>query len=227
MSAALTIDMREFNRAAELCIAHSERTYPQFINGQLLAVTSQAIKQTEKADANRIAYEMAGNVRTKLRTSRKTGKRSATRQYDVIETSLAARIINARLKASGMPLIWGKELAKAARRMIGARLRAVAFIRSGWVYAVRTLSREVGYSSGRADAAAMRGQPKGYAIPAKRVVSGAVTGTAVNTALIQNERTPMPVAMRGLQAAINYVARDMLDHLQKKLQPVLNQYSAR
>jgi hypothetical protein len=229
MSASITVSLQEFHRAAELAIQRSERTYPQFINGQSLAVASQATKLTEKADANRIAYEMAGNVRTKIRVSKMTGRKKAVRQYDVMEGSLAARIINARLVERGEKPIFGRELVKAARKMIGAKLRSVSFIRSGWIYAVRTLSAAVGYSAGSqaGNTARMMGQPKGYARPARTAISSMVTCEIANTALIEEGRTPMPVALNGLEAALRFVARDMMAHLAKKLQPEFNAVSAR
>jgi hypothetical protein len=158
MSAQLTVDFQNFSRACNEVVKSSERTFPEFANSRMLFVSKKAIEDTEKADASRIAYQLAGNVRTKIRISRKTGKRKAVRQYDVMEDSLAARIVNAKLKAAGQSLIWGRELAKAARRLIGARLRSVAFIRSGWVYAIRTLAPLVGQSSIAPGATKMSGQ---------------------------------------------------------------------
>lgn len=225
----MTVALQECNRAAEQAVAHSERTYPQFINGQALSVALRAVKQTKKADASRIVYALVGNVRTKVRVSRKTGKRVATRQYDVAEESLAARIVNARLVERGEKPIFGKELVKAVKRMIGARLRAVAFIRSGWIYAIRTLSATVGYSARPAsgEAARMRGQAKGYARPARSVLSGTVAAEIGNTALIHEQRNPMPVAQRGLELALRETARDMMEHLRKKLQPICTAVSAK
>lgn len=226
MSANMTFALHEFHRAAELCVQHSERTYPQFINGQSLAVAARAIRETERANAQQIAAQLAKDVSVKTRVSTKTGKEKRTYRYKVDENTLAARIINARLVARGETPIWGKELAKAARRLIGARLKAVSFIRSGWIYAVKTLAASVGYASARGDSARMTGQPKGYARPARTAISSAVTCEIANTALLQDERTPMPVAVRGLDAALRFVSRDMLDHLAKKLQPVFKQFSA-
>jgi Mg/Co/Ni transporter MgtE len=96
MTPQLKIATEEFNRAADVCVQHSERTYDKFINSRGLHVAKKAIEDTEKADASRIVYQLAGNVRTRISVSRKTGKRKTTRQYDATEASLAARIINAR-----------------------------------------------------------------------------------------------------------------------------------
>lgn len=227
MSVSLIADFKSFAAAANAVVADSERTFPEFANSRMLFVAKKAIEDTEKADANRIAYQLAGNVRTKIRISRKTGKRKAVRQYDVMEDSLAARIVNAKLKAAGQSLIWGRELAKAARRLIGARLRSVAFIRSGWVYAIRTLAPLVGQSSIAPGATKMSGQVKGYAYPARFAISSVVKCEIGNTALIEDKRSPMAIAERGLSSAVRREQSEMLARWQKKLQPVMDKYSAR
>lgn len=227
MSASLHIAGEEFHRAAEQCIKHSERTYHQFINGQSLAVASRAIKETERANAQQIAAQLAKNVSVKSRTSAKTGKVRNSLKYSVDQNTLAARIINARLIARGEKPIWGKELSKAARRMVGARIKAVNFIRSGWIYAVKTLSAAVGYSAGPRDGARMTGVAKGYAKPARPAVNSVVSAEIANTALLRDKRTPLPVAERGLSAALSFVAKDMLAHLAKKLDPVFKEVSAK
>lgn len=227
MSAELKIAVQEFNRAAQACIERSERTYDRFINSRALHIAKKAIQDTEKADANRIAYELAGNVQTRLRVSRKTGQRKASRKYDVMEDSLAARIVNARLAKDGSArLVWGKELAKRARKLIAARLRAVAFIRSGWIYAIRTLAATVGGGAGAIGAARMSGQPKGYARPARRAINSNVTAEIGNTALL-SEDARSKVAAKGLARAMDRERREMVDHAFKIFQPVMNSVSAK
>lgn len=214
--------MTEFNKAAEQCIRESERTYPQFINGQLLAVASRALKATAAASKDRIAVEM-GQVATSIK---------GRRIYRTDTASLAHRIINARRARAGLPLIWGNELDQAARKMVASRLRAVNFIRSGWIYAIRTLARAVGYRSEATDQSArMSGTPKGRAVPANRAFDSIVEGLVENTALLTvsksgTQSNPMPVAQKGLQTAIDETRRDMLDHLAEKLRPIFKSHSA-
>ncbi len=226
MSAELKISMQEFNRAAELCVQRSERTYDKFINSRALHVAKKAIEDTEKASADKIVFELAHNVAAKSRISRKTGKRKITRTYDLSEQSLAARIVNARLVARGEKTIWGAELVRKAKRMIGGRTKAVAFIKSGWIYAVRTLGAAVGGGAGVLGATRMSGQAKGYAKPARRAINSVVTAEIANTALL-SEDARSRVAVKGLAKAFDRERKEMLEHAFKTLQPVFSSVSAK
>lgn len=225
MSATLEISVKEFSRAAEICIQRSERTYDKFINSRALHVAKKAIEDTEKANGDKIAYELASNVRTQMRVSKKTGMRKTLRKYDVMEDSLAARIVNARLSKAGEALVFGKELAKKARRLIGARLRAVAFIRSGWIYAIRTLGAAVGGAGSNQGAARMTGQPKGYARPARRAVNSVVMAEIGNTALLSE--AARSVGQKGLAKAFDRERKEMLDHAFRTLKQPVESVSAK
>jgi hypothetical protein len=109
--------------------------------------------------------------------------------------------------------------------MIAARVRAVAFIRSGWVYAVRALGRAVGGSTSVMGAARMKGQAKGYGIPARPAINSTVAAEIGNSALL-SEGARSNVAAKGLAAAMNRERAEMLAHLEKTLQPVLKKFSA-
>lgn len=230
LNVSATTNIAEFNRLLNQCAQESSRTYPQVVNGQGLALSVGAIRNTEKADANAIAVEL-GQIATQRNVSRK-GRVSFKRIYRTDLSSLAHIIVNARRKKAGQPMIWGPELDKEARRMIGARLRAVAFVRSGWIYAIRTLSKFVGYADRREKttglSARMTGQPKGFAQPAQRALSDVVTCTIGNTALIQHDgQNPYPIAEAGLQRAMTERIADMRRHLEEKLGKVFRKYSAK
>lgn len=243
-AASLTVATEEFRRAAELCIVHSERTYPQFLNGQGLRLSSFAVKHTQKADTGTIAAQL-GQVSTRIR-NKKTGgmlsrRSDGRRGFGVREFSSAAsrdlyRIINWRRTRTGKNAIGGKEMSKPARRMRSATLRSPGFIAAGWIYAVKGLAKAVGYSEFLdTKVPKMSGEPKGWVNPARAAINSIVTCTMGNTSLLGRsaERTglrngnPMPVAQKGLTLAYQLTAKDMLDHLAKKLQPVFNQFSAK
>lgn len=229
MSAEVKVNSQDFNRVMELCLKHTERTYSQFVNSRAFFVAKKAMEETEKADADKIVFQLAGNVRVKLGVSRKTGQRTMKRQYDVLEGSLAARIINAKLKADGKKMIFGKEMMQAVKRMIGARLRAVAFIRSGWIYAIKTLAPLVGGGKGASifGNARMTGAAKGYAKPASAALSSIVQCEIGNTALLQGKHSsPMKVGLKGLEKAMAREAQEALNHLREKLGPTFKGFSA-
>lgn len=232
----IKVDTTQFSRAAAQLLTKSSRTSVDFLNGQALAVAARAIKLTEKADANKIAIQM-GQIGTEVKFSKKAGKRRTRRIYDTSVSSLAHRIINARRIKKGEPPIWGDELDKQARRMVTGRLRATAFIKSGWIYAVRQLANVV---KGRRPSTAgesvqMKGQPKGWAKPAKQVSpqsNATIVSEIGNSALIALSKSgtrsnPMPLAARGLQAALDLTAKDMMQEYERRLRPVVKEHSAR
>lgn len=239
MSIELKVNVEEFQRVAEAILRTSSRTYPKFLNGQALRVASNAIQATDKADRVAIERQMGvvGRKET-LRGANSGGKKGWVRisKRELIDNSFAARIINARKKAMGVPLIWGKELSDAARKMVAAKVRSVAFIRSGWIPAVRALSKEV-YTRGAflARDAKQVGAPKGYAIPARVTISGLVTVEIGNTALLHQSKfnawhgrkgDPIPVAVKGLQAGMNAATRDMATEFYKRMGEDLKPFGA-
>jgi hypothetical protein len=233
MSDGIKLAEAEFHKAADLAIQHSERTYPQFINGQLFRLATFAIRETERANDAAIGHRL-GQTGTKLRRDRKTGRlKKGTLIYSDSEQTLAARIINKRLRDRGEPMIFGRELQKSVRRFIGASIRSSEFIRSGWVPGAKEVARAVGLPP-KMEARPPKGKPKGSGRPARRVINGMVDGELVNTALLAQsaERTgsrkgnPMPVAMRGLAKAYQLTSRDILDHLARKLGPEFKKVSA-
>ena len=229
MSAALEIDWSGFNYAADLCIQHSEKTYPEFANGQGLAVASRARKATLKANRNKVAVEL-GQIATQRNVSKK-GKVSFKRIYRTDQSSLAHILVNALRKKKGEPLIWGAELDAAASQLRAKRLRAIGFISSGWLPAIKKLAGLVGYKNTDSSGPKTFPQGPGYAAPATRVLSGEVTCEIGNMALpsmseFGHASNPMPIAEAGLQQAINETEKDMLNHLVDKLQPVLDSFSA-
>jgi hypothetical protein len=109
--------------------------------------------------------------------------------------------------------------------MISARLRAVSFIRSGWIYAVRTLGAKIGGAGSNQGATRMTGAPKGYAKPAARAVNSVVMAEIGNTALLSE--AARGVGQRGLAKAFDRERREMLDHAFKVLRPAVESVSAK
>jgi hypothetical protein len=234
MSASLTLSVAEFRRAAELCVKHTERTYPEFINGQALRLASFAVRETQKADVNKIAWSLGQT--DKRTTNARTGAqlKTARRVYGNTAASLSLyKIVNWRRKRAGKAPLGGQAMSSVARKVRGAALRSTGFIASGWVYSVRHLARVVGYRPLTKEAK-ISGKPKGYAIPARSVISGKVACEIGNTSLLETSapRTgsrkgrPTPIGAKGLDRAHWLTAKDMMNHLAQKLAPVIKPFSA-
>lgn len=232
----IIFNVAEFNRVLELALKHSERTYDKFVNGQALAVSLAALRNTEKANIDEVAIEL-GQIASR-KTKKGTIKRVFSKSDEFWEGEVVNRaqaLVNWMRKKRGEKPIWGKELDNSAKGLIGARLSSIAFIKSGWLYSVRTLLKHAyGDQIDIPDNAETRGQKKGYAIAAKPAINSVVMAEIANTSLIaesaartgSRKGNPMPVAMRGLEIAFRLVSKDMMEHLRRKLKPVLNEFSS-
>src|SRR5688572_10509175 len=196
------VDSSAFEKAARDLFKTSSRTWPEFVNGQLYGLALKALNMTAKAFKDKIRAELSQPAHN-------------TWEIDGSDT-LATRIINARLKAAGRPLLWGPDLNRAAARLIAARTRATSFIKSGWLPAIQDLARFVKGATGRRDRdAKIRGRPKG-SVSRARPTTGVVVGTITNTAL--REPYALEIAERGLRMALSYQTADMIETLKKRVQ---------
>lgn len=233
----MTTNAAEFGRVLERAYAESSRTFPEFLNGQALRLATNAIQQTEKADANKIAWSLGQTDRRYV--NKRTGKALKTPKR-VFGSSAASlnlyRIVNWRRVRAGKEPLGGKAMSKPARAMRAASLRSTGFIASGWVSAVRGLSRIAGYADRKSvTMPRATGAQKGFVQPATPAINAVVSCTIGNTALLAEtaRRTglrkgaPMRKAERGLSVARDLTAKDMLAHLARKLQPVLNKFAGK
>lgn len=247
----IELDTREFDRALKLLAGETSKTFPELVNDQAFRLANEAMQQTKRADASKIESQLTAAAGEKVIGSQfariiKRGKnkgqfkvyRKAKEISSGMERSFAARIINKKRRERGDNLLWGDALANAAKRMIGARKRAVAFGASGWLPAIRLLGAMtkrrayMGGGGGARGRVRQVGTDKGGAISAK----GAVW---MKICEIWNKATENPskssgrpgklpeYVLDGLRKAIPIRTAEMLDHYQKRLSGVWKKYSAR
>lgn len=203
----VSIDTSSLDRALKLYKqARKGKTYAYCVNRALQNVTARAIGPTPKADAAKIAWQM-GQVGTQIAYRDRKGnlKRYKTpkRIYN-FANSFAARIINKRLRDTGQKMVFGAEMEKRAKAMVGARLRSVAFIKSGYIPALALLSRLIDKPMRILRDGRVVGVPKGWAIPAPK-------GTAVTFGEVANNaKGASKVGVTAAQQAVNETARDMI-----------------
>jgi hypothetical protein len=135
---SLTIDQAAFTRTLRRYAKVNKKTFREIVNKKALDLAFNAQRLTEAADPKAIEYKL-GAIGNKVGRNRKTGGLRKGRRI-LKEDNFAARIVNSRRKKAGQPLIWGKELERAAQKLINARVRAVKFLRSGWLPAIKKLS---------------------------------------------------------------------------------------
>jgi|TARA_R110002096_G_scaffold270240_2_gene464132 hypothetical protein len=207
-SAAFTQQLRRYAKV-------NRRSFKEIVNAKALDMAYQALKHTDAANASAIEYKL-GAIGNKVIKSRKTGQlRKGKRMLK--ESSFAARIVNSRRKKAGQPMIWGKELEKAAQKLINMRVRAVKFLKSGWLPAIKKLSYAVerrdrrpwpkGLSKGKA-------ATKGWGRPAKAELNPEawIANSATN-----NSQQAISKVKAGLSRGMAASVADMAVYIEKKL----------
>lgn len=168
------INTREFDEALRQYMEHTQRALPDVLNKKALYIARGALRLTPVTPASAIKSSLGQMVRKKSGVQIKT-----VRAGDVYshlngresEAPLAALILNARMGRRGPGLgLYGQEMATAIQELIAARNRSRAFLKSGWIPAIRALQPLVKDSYGFEGAngrAVQTGRPRGSAIPAR------------------------------------------------------------
>lgn len=182
-------------------------------------IARRAVIETPKADKGKIRSEL-GRVVVKskkvvsmnLRTVKRYGRFGQEEQ-----APLVALIINARRK--GKKGLYGQAMAEAIRKLIGARNSSIAFIKSGWLQAIKTLEQ---FADRRGAPRTERGPqqigaPKGFAVPATgRFVART---TIANTASTKRDHKQalFKYGEPALQRAFDAETASMLEYMERKL----------
>lgn len=231
MSVGLKWNLQTFNETLRSAIRESSRAAPEVVNTHALYVAAGAIKLTEKANKSEIEATL-GQVGTQLNYTKKgdrlMGRRKVRGQRILREDSFAARIVNRRRRdfAGSDYMLWGNALETAARKLIAARVKAVGFIKSGWIWALRDLIAVVRRARGLSvedKLVVVTKTRKGGATPARP--GSVVKAVIYNTALVaaggrfqaKGTHNPWSVAERGLRAALRAEEANMRQHLFNKM----------
>ncbi len=164
------------------------RTLPVIVNTKLFYIGRGAVRLTPKTDPWRITSTL-GQVTTVQRMGKRG--RMVNRRMAYLPKSgrldkapIAALMINKRRQAMGQPGLYGAEMERAVRKLLGARRRSVAYLKSGWLPGIGIVS--MGADKSKAppgdSAARIYGEPKGWGLPAQT----APAGTMMFKALMEN-----------------------------------------
>lgn len=204
----INIDASQLIKALKIYrIARKDKSYSYIVNRALQNVCGMVIKPTPKADAGKIAREMgqAGTVIAyKTRSGAYKKYKKPRRLWGQFEGTFAARIINKRLRMKGEPMLFGAEMEKKALRMVNARLRSIAFIKSGWLPAFEHFSKIIDKPLRIMKEGKVVGVPKGWAVSAPK-------GTAITKGIAANNaQGAEKVGTFAAEYAVNETARDMI-----------------
>jgi hypothetical protein len=194
---SVKIDTREFDKTLRQYLNISKRSIEVATNTKAYYIARRAVAETPMADGDSIR--------------RYIGHSSGR---------VAGMIINKRLGERGERGLYGKDMAMAVKTMLASRLRARAFIKSGWLWAVKKLApfaesiRGPSLGKGRPK---IIGNAKGTARPAS---SGwKCRAEIVNnvTAAWDRRSGAWDVAFPALKRAFEFERLSMISYIEKKL----------
>lgn len=213
MRPTINIDDRQWKQAARDLFRTSSRSCVDFTNGQALKVVIEAIRRTKFVTSAKIRADINEDPRTKY------------------------RLWNAAMRKMGAIIPRGSSIKSMVSEWVKRRIASGSFIRSGWIPAQKRLWNAVMEKPARVtqsfSGAKVIGKPRGYANPGRFTLSSKIIAEIANTA-IQDAQPPskgtassaMRIAEQGLQSALDYAAKDMIETLAKRLKKDLGKYNA-
>jgi len=206
------MDTREFDATLNRYRKFSKRDPKTICDTKAFFIARQAVLETPKAQ-RRI-------IREGLKEKVDIGDRSVP---------LAALIINARRGRAGRPGLYGRSMRDAIKGMLAARLRSVAYLKSGWVPAIKALFRLAEKRGAPRQERGLKqfGRPKGFAKPSS---SSARAKTTIGNEAWTTHDKKMALHKYGgpaLQRAFNHERRSMLQYIEDKLKRSAHQAGIR
>lgn len=190
------LNTKEFDRTLREYAKYSKRDVPVIVNTKAYYIARRAVAETPMADKK----EIQDFIR------RDSGK-------------VAGMIINKRRGGRGEKGLYGKEMAKSVAAMLAFRIRARAFIKSGWLWAVKKLAPHAekigGPSLGRGKPKEA-GKPKGGATPATSGWKCVAKILNTVTAAWDNRSGAGDVAQPALERAFEFERKSMLAYMERK-----------
>lgn len=224
---SMQIDDREFQAALRQYLAKTEKSLAPALNTKMFYIGRGAHRNTPQADRSKIEAEL-GVIAYKISKSKKTGK--FARRKAIVGGSgprLVYAIINARLGRAGKKGLQGKEMAAAAKRLLGKRFRGIGTEKDGWLHAIRKFGAAIGQGFTK-DGGAGRLKGKSVGTVAKDGWNPECTlEYNVNSYDTKHKQYLDPRTVRALQQAFTDETRSMQEHLRKKLQPIADQHNGR
>lgn len=215
-------DQSKFDAAMVEYARYSKRTIQQIINTKAWYIARKAIWFTHKADPNRIKAQLGQAIT--VNALNKNGKTVKKRVLTLVKSQqknapLAALIVNARRGAAGKKGLSGKKMVRAITQMLSARVRSVAFTKSGWLTAVRKLE-PLADRRGKPpiDTAAKRiGRDKGDAKPSGLMWNAVAQIMNLASAKRDKNNTLQTMGARGLAKAFSDETASMNKYVEDKM----------
>jgi hypothetical protein len=216
----ISVDTKAFDKAMDEYMAFTKKSVAEVINAKAFFIARNAVLFTDKTPPTKIESELNAQSR------------------DYAPTPLSVVIINSRQKKKGEKGLTGRKMGQAIKKMLAARRRAVNFLRSGWLPAIRILETAMKrgdikfakrYAPKNDSTVKQYGQDKGSAIWAKpnlertyAQIENAVQGEGrgkVNTGRVQS------IITKGLDKAIKAEIASMKVYVERKMNPATDKFN--
>lgn len=183
---------QEFNATLKKYLTYSKRDLATAINTKAYYIARRATVETPKAD------------KTIIR--RTTGE-------------VLGKIVNKRRGLRGEKGLYGKEMAKAVKSIMAARLKSVAFLKSGWLPSIRILEKHAERRGiPKMDRTAKQhGKNKGSAVPSR--LGWKIAAQIINAASALKDKKYALELYGGpaLRRAFAFETQSMRDYIARKL----------
>lgn len=227
-----TWDQSVFQATLEKYLKVTSRTLQTAINTKAYYIARQAIWYTDKADVTRVKTGLGQVVSVNRLT--KSGKKIVKRRELVLrigkqDAPIAALIIQKRMAAKGeRSPFYGKSRAagralmmRMIKQLLAARLKSIAFIKSGWLPAVKALAP---FAERRGQppidtSAKQIGQAKGDARPALNNFNPVAQIINLASARRDGRGALVRVGSAGLARAYNGETASMVDYIDSHMKP--------
>lgn len=195
-------DSTRFDALLAQEITLTERTYQESVNTHAYFIARKALWLTRKADATQIRTQLEGPA-----------------QYT--DGTLAEAILIARYNKQGGWPNSAAAFTSDIKRLIAARVRSVAFLKSGWIPAIQTLELVTKSKSRAAPLdreARVYGLPKGRATPAAQgQIMAAVLENRAGTENPSSAKALHRYGAPALEAAFYDECNQMQIYIERKL----------
>ena len=215
------VDTKAFDKAMAEYMQFTKKSVAEVINAKCFFIARNAVLFTEKTPPTKIDSEL----------------NAVSKEYPPAPLSVV--IINSRQKKKGEKGLTGRKMGRAVKKMIAARRKAINFLRSGWLPAIRILETAMKrgdikfakrYAPKNDSSVKQYGQDKGSAIWAKSnlertfaQIENAVRGENKHSGTMSGR--VHSILTSGLDKAVKAEIASIKIYVERKLNPEINKFN--
>jgi hypothetical protein len=204
----ITGDTAEFTSTLKRFAELSRKAHSEIVDKKALYIARGALRETPKVDAATVRGQLRQIINQKVRFLYEGVKATA-------QMSLAEAILRAQYFAAGKPQPNRSEMRGLISAFVAARLKSIAYLKSGWIPAIKKLAAALGVSGSVAGVGFRKAH--GSATVARDGIWN-VTATITNAATSKDPKEPL-VLFGGpaLQRAFDNEQRSMEEEIERRL----------